>query len=83
MWNSFETAVHNNNNLSDIEKFHYLKSNVSGEARSAILKLALYNDNHVVAVGILKERFGKLQEVIDLHYTKMINLHSAMNTQAV
>ena len=58
---------------------NYLKSYVSRESRSAILGLTLSNDNYVVAVGTLKERFGKSQEMIDLHYTKMINLHSAMN----
>ena len=32
------------------------------------------NDNNKVAVDILRERFGDSQEVIDLHYSKMINL---------
>ena len=45
---SFETAVRNNDKLSIIKKFNYLKSNVSGESRSAILELTLSYDNYVV-----------------------------------
>ena len=76
---SFETAVRSNDKLSNTEKLNYSKSNVSCKSRSAILELTLSYDIYTVAVGILKERFGKSQEVIDLHDTKMINLHSALN----
>ena len=65
--------------MSNTETLNYSKSNVSGKSRSAISELTLSYDNYVVAIGILKETFGKSQEVIDLHDTKMINLHSAMN----
>ena len=72
-WDSFECAIHTNKKLSDIEKFNYLKSKVSGEAKSAILGFALSKENYKIAVEILKDRFGNTQEVIDLHYHKMIN----------
>ena len=78
-WDSFECAIHTNKKLSDIEKFNYLKSKVSGEAKSAILGLALSKENYKIAVEILKDRFGNTQEVIDLHYYKMINLQQAVN----
>ena len=78
-WDSFECAIHNNKKLSNIEKFNYLNSKVSGEAKNAILGLALSNENYPIAVDILKDRFGDSQEVIDLHYTKMINLQQATN----
>ena len=78
-WDSFECAIHNNKKLSNIEKFNYLNSKVGGEAKSAILGLALSNENYQIAVDILKDRFGDAQEVIDLHYNKMINLQQATN----
>ena len=78
-WDSFKCAIHTNKKLSDIEKFNYLKSKVSGEAKSAILGLTLSKENYKIAVEILKDRFGNTQEVIDLHYHKMINLPQAVN----
>ena len=78
-WDSFECAIHHNKKLSDIEKFNYLKSKVSGEAKSAILGLTLSKENYKIAVEILKDRFGNTQEVIDLHYHKLINLPQAVN----
>ena len=78
-WDSFECAIHTNKKLSDIEKFNYLKNKVSGEAKSAILGLTLSKENYKIAVEILKDRFGNTQEVIDLHYHKMINLPQAVN----
>ena len=36
-WGLFEAAVHNNSELSDIQKFTYLKSFLSGEAERAIV----------------------------------------------
>ena len=78
-WNAFENAVHNNKKLSNIENFNYLKSKLNGEAKSAIQGLTLSKENYDVAIGILKDRFGNEQEVIDLHCSKMINLTPATN----
>ena len=78
-WDAFENAVHNNARLSNIEKFNYLRSKLNGEAKRAIQGLTLSKENYVIAIGILKERFGNQQKVIDLHYNKMINLTPATN----
>ncbi len=79
-WDSFECTVHNNRNLSGIEKMNYLNSKLTGEAKRAISGLALSNENYTVAVKILKERFGKVQEVVDLHYSRMININPPRDT---
>ena len=63
-WDSFESAIHNNKKLSNIEKFNYLKSKITGEARSAILGLTLSNENYTIAVDILKDRFGPKKQSI-------------------
>ena len=76
-WQSFENAVHNNTSLSDIDKFNYLRSKLVGEARGVITGLSLCRENYFVAVKMLKERFGNLQETIDLHYNQLTNLKPA------
>ena len=79
-WDSFECAVHSNKRLTNIEKFNYLKAKLHGDAAHAISGISLSNDNYIVAIKILQERFGKTQEVIDLHYNALINLQNSDNT---
>jgi hypothetical protein len=78
-WDSFKCSVHDNNILSDSEKFNYLKSKLHGEAKSAISGLMLSDGNYRLAIDILKERFGNKQEVIDVHYNQLINLQPVKN----
>ena len=78
-WDSFECAIHKNKKLSNIEKFNYLRSKVNGDAQRAISGLSLSNENYIIAVDILRERFDNSQEVIDLHYNQMINLQPVVN----
>jgi len=76
-WDCFVTTIHENKKLSNVEKFNYLLSVLSGEAKSVIAGLSLSNDNYLIAVQLLKERFGELQNVIDSHYSQLINLKPA------
>jgi hypothetical protein len=78
-WDSFESAVHNNKKLSSVEKFNYLKSKLQGDAKYSVAGLNLSNENYDVAVKTLKERFGNVQDVIDMHYNQMINLRPPIN----
>jgi len=79
-WDSFESTIHKNKRISNVEKFNYLKSKLTGEAMQVISGLTLSNENYAVAINILKERYGNVQDVVNLHYNKMINLQPASNT---
>lgn len=46
----------------------------------AVSGLSLSNENYELAVRILKERFGDVQDVVNTHYSKLINMQKAMNT---
>ena len=78
-WDSFECTIHNNSRLSNIEKFSYFMSKLSGEAARVVSGLALSHENYNIAIASLKERFGNKQEVVDLHYSQIINLQVASN----
>ena len=73
-WDWFECTVHKNTKLTDIEKFSYLQSKIVGEARGAIVGLALSNENYKVAINLLKERYGNNQEIVDLQNLKFAKL---------
>ncbi|XP_071136486.1 uncharacterized protein [Mytilus edulis] len=78
-WDSFQSSVHSNTKLTDIEKFNYLWSKLQGEAKRAVSGLTLSSDNYSLAINILEERFGNKQDVIDIHYNQLINLPTPSN----
>ena len=73
-WDSFESAVHVNPDLSSIDKFNYLKALVEGPAASNILGLTLTEANYSAAVALLRERYGKKQQIITAHMEELLNL---------
>ena len=44
-WDSFESAVHSNPTLTDVQKFCYLKSQLEGEALQTVEGFVLTNSN--------------------------------------
>ena len=63
-WDSFDSAVNKNVELSPIDKFNYLHALLKGPAARAIQGLTLSESNYKAAVDILHERFGKTQQII-------------------
>ena len=57
-WDSFESAIHSNDSLSNVDKFSYLRGLLLEPARSAIAGFALASANNEAAVELLKKRFG-------------------------
>ena len=72
-WESYESAIHNNKDLSDIDKFNYLNSLLERTAREAISGLALSSANYHEAIAILNKRFGNKQQ-ISKHMDILLNL---------
>ena len=66
-WDSFESAVHSNPDLTKINKFNYLKSLLEKSAAEAISGLTLTADNYKEAVSILKKRSGNKQQIVSKH----------------
>ena len=57
-WDSLNSAVHNNPELSEAEKFNYLRSLLEGFAHDAIAGLMLSSASYKEAIEILNKRFG-------------------------
>ena len=68
---SFSSAVHSNNALSDIDKFTYLQTLLDGPAGSAIAGLPLTSENYANAIDILRTRYGNKQIIIS-HYMDIL-----------
>ena len=78
-WESFESTVHNNEQLSAVEKFNYLHSLWDGAAASSIQGLPLTEENYENAVEILKDRFGRKQQIISAHMEELLKLQNCPN----
>lgn len=55
-WDSFESSIHQNDCLSDVDKFNYLRGLLEEPAKSCIAGFSLTASNYESAVNILKER---------------------------
>lgn len=70
---TFKSLVHDNTNLSNIERFHYLLSVVSGSASSVVRSVPLSETNYMVAWNALNERFDNTRLIMNAHLDKLFN----------
>ncbi|XP_055715552.1 uncharacterized protein LOC129809615 [Phlebotomus papatasi] len=77
-WASFRDmytcTIHNNDALTPVEKFKYLKGYLSGEAESEIDQLAITDENYPVAWKAIQERFEKKQNIVSTHIQSFLNI---------
>ena len=73
-WEIFESSVHNNMQLTIIDKFNYLVSLLEGSALRSIKGLAITDENYQAALDILQERFGNSQQIISAHMDELLKL---------
>jgi len=64
---TFEKLIHNNNSLTDIEKFHYLRSSLKEKAAEVIKSLETTTDNYQEAWDLVKARFDNKRWIVQRH----------------
>ncbi len=73
-WDSFDVTVHSNPNLSDVQKFSYLKSQLQGVAARAVDGFPLTNANYKHSIDILADRFGQPHKIVNVHMQSLLEL---------
>lgn len=73
-WEQYKQAIHENNSLSSVEKFLYLRMSLTGKAAAVVSGLQATEDNYSSAVDMLKERFGRQDTLVQEHLTQLLNL---------
>ena len=73
-WDGFSSSIDDNDQLSDVDKFAYLRGFLEGPAKATIAGLSLTGANYKCAVDLLKKRFEKKNEVQRAHINELINL---------
>ena len=66
--------MNNSRSLSNVEKFNYLRSFLTGDALHAIAGLSLTNNNYEEAMQLLKNRYGNNQVIISAHMNALVKL---------
>ena len=82
-WDGFSRSINDNDQLSDVDNFTYLRSYLEGPAKSTIAGLSLTGANYKCAMDLLKKRFEKKTEVQHAHINELIHLpafHRERNT---
>ncbi|CAK9816105.1 hypothetical protein ANTPLA_LOCUS8887 [Anthophora plagiata] len=64
---TFESLIHHNASLSNIEKFHYLNSSLKGNAARTIQALGISEINYTLAWNSLKDRYEDLKTLKHHH----------------
>jgi hypothetical protein len=70
----FKAMVHDNETLTDIQKFHYLKSSLTGEAEELVSGLAMTSSNYTIAWQRLTERYDNRRLIAACHMRRILEL---------
>ena len=72
-YDTFNNLVHTDERLTECQKFHYLKSCLTGEALRAVESLAVSNANYNAAYAILETRFKNERLIVQDHVYSILN----------
>jgi len=75
---TFQSLIHSNQLLTDIQKFHYLDSVLTGDAARVIEALGISSANYKIAWRTLKERFEDVRTLSYYHVKSLFELPSML-----
>ena len=82
-WDSFESAIHDNESLFKVDKFKYLRSVLEEPAKSLIAGMSVTDAHYDAAIKLLKKRFGKTEVIQRAHINHLMNLAPVYNEKNI
>ena len=79
-WDSYESAIHRNPSLNEVQKFNYLKSLLYGDASQTIAGFSMTNTNYEKAISLLQERYGQTHKIIQTYMQTLLDIPPPLNT---
>ena len=73
-WDGFNSAVHQNEDLANVEKLNYLKGFLEEKARHVIAGIPTTDDSYETAINMLTKRFGKPNVIQRAHVNQLISV---------
>uniref|UniRef100_A0A1I8NK77 Uncharacterized protein n=1 Tax=Musca domestica TaxID=7370 RepID=A0A1I8NK77_MUSDO len=77
--NMFQVLVHQNNELSSVEKFHYLRSCLTDKAAKLIQSLEVTPGNYTKAVELLTIRYNNTRYIFKAHLQEIFDIRRLHN----
>lgn len=73
---TFLSMIHNSSNLDNVQKFHYLRSALTGSALQVIKALEFSAANYVIAWELLENRYNNTNLLIHNHVKALFSMHA-------
>ncbi|XP_029176067.1 uncharacterized protein LOC114944339 [Nylanderia fulva] len=73
---SFNSIIHSNRTLNNIQKLQYLKSALTGDASSVVDSLEINDLNYDITWNLLKKRYNNKRVVVQTHVKTIMDLPS-------
>ncbi|XP_051171022.1 uncharacterized protein LOC127287913 [Leptopilina boulardi] len=73
---TYSSLIHENFSLSNVQKFHYLRSSLADEAAEQIQTLETTDANYDIAWSMLKERYENNNLIINSHIDAIFDIPS-------
>lgn len=80
---TFLSLVHNNDSIGNMEKFHFLKGALEGEARQVVHLVDLSADNYRVIWDILCDRYNNTSLLVNDHLKSLLGITQLTKESAV
>lgn len=80
---TFLSLVHKRPDLDDVEKFHYVRSHLDGEAKQVIGSIEFSAENYKVAWDLLCERYNNKRLLIQNHIKSLLDISPLSKESAV
>lgn len=73
-YDTFDKLINANPDLSEIQKFHYLRSSLKGDAAEIIKAFEVTTENYNEAWELLIERYDNRRRIVEGHVRSLFNL---------
>lgn len=85
-WQSFHdlfmALIHKNESLEDVQKLHYLKSSLKGDAEALLRQFSVTGENYTEAWSILKKRYDNKRFIANCVFKKFFGQKSILHESA-
>jgi hypothetical protein len=79
----FKSGVHNSNKISDVQRLHYLKNSLKGEAQELLHSIEVTDANYKLAWELLEKRYENERQLVHCHMHELFNQPKMTTESAV
>ncbi|KAH1028449.1 hypothetical protein HUJ05_001803 [Dendroctonus ponderosae] len=79
---TFSNLIHENHEITNIRKLHYLKASLFGEAAEVIKCLEFTSSNYIIAFNSICERYNNPQMLVHNHVKSILDLETSTKESA-